>query len=54
MNEFVIRSPCHPEFTLFVETETVGRPYLTYETPSGFSCEAPRCFNSWDVNGNPI
>lgn len=54
MNQFKITSPCHPEYGLAVEMETVGRPYLTYESPSGFYCEAPTCCNQWDIHGEPI
>lgn len=53
MNEYCITSPCHPTYPLVVEMETTGRPYMTYETPAGFYCDAPSCSNAWDINGAP-
>jgi hypothetical protein len=54
MNEFVIRSPCHPDSTLFVETRWEGPAYMQETVPDGFSCNAPGCFNQWDSEGNPV
>ena len=33
--------------------ETVGRPYLTYETPESIECYASDCGATWEPNGVP-
>lgn len=53
-NTFRITSPCHPDYGICVETEYQGYGYMQERTPSGFYCDAPGCYNEWDIRGNPI
>lgn len=46
MNEFVVRSPCHPDHRLVVD--------MWDGKPDGLYCDARGCYNSWDVDGNPL
>lgn len=53
-NTFEIRSPCHPTAALCVELAWEGPAYVQCQVPDGFYCDAPGCYNAWDVDGNPI
>ena len=48
-----IAPPCHPEAKLQVELAWEGAAYLQSQVPDGFWCDAPGCYNTWDVDGNP-
>lgn len=54
VNNFVVRSPCHPEYGLNVELEWEGPAYVQSQVHSGYWCNAPGCFNEWDAEGHPI
>lgn len=53
-NTFRITSPCHPDHGLSVEMRWDGPAYMQCQVPDGFYCDAPGCYNSWDVHGNPV
>lgn len=38
--------------SLWINTETVGRPYLTYEKPESIECNATDCGAVWDPDGS--
>lgn len=48
-----ITSPCCGA-ELSISMQTVGPPYMTYETPDEIECEGERCFNSWTPAGRVI
>lgn len=54
MNIFRISPPCHPDARLIVETAWEGPAYMQEQVPNGFYCDVPGCYNTWDVDGNPV
>lgn len=39
---------------LLIEMESAGSGYMTYDTPSGFSCTTIDCGAEWDVEGESV